>query len=345
MVVRTMRVAQALCSTAAVLALGTGCALMPPGEPAAAPGVSPAAAPAPSVPGTSSTAATHLPSAPATPPASASAVPGTSSPATRPATPASPKSPVPDLTIASVVNFRDAAGTGAGLPLAGGGHMVRGLVYRASALVTLSKADRTKLANIGVTDIYDLRTPGTASKYPDPAIGSAKYHLINLYATSKAKGATGSTAEKRLASRVRINREFVTDAAERARLAVMLKSFATAKGPVIVHCSEGKDRTGFVSAVLQLVAGVDQETIRTQYLMSNDARKDLIDADVAKVKASSGKAAADARRMDMTVYPQQIQASLDAIFENYGSVDKFLTKGVGLTQATVDKIRAKLQGP
>jgi len=251
---------------------------------------------------------------------------------------------VPDVTIQSVVNFRDVAGTGAGLPLADGGHMVRGLVYRSAALQGMSATDKTKLKNAGLTDIYDLRTPGTAASHPDPAIGTARYTLINLYGTKTVPAVTGATAQARLASRVEINREFVTSATQRARLAVLLRSFAAAKGPVIVHCSEGKDRTGFVSAVLQLLAGVDQATIVKEYLLSNDARKALIDADVAKVLATSGQAAADARRIDLTVHPEQIQASLDAIAA-YGGVDAFLTKGVGLSAATVDAIRGKLQGP
>jgi len=62
------------------------------------------------------------------------------------------------------------------------------------------------------------------------------------------------------------------------------------------------------------------------------------------VKASKGAAAADARRIDLTVHAEQMQGSLDAIAA-YGSIDKFLTKGVGLSKATVAAIRAKLQGP
>jgi len=249
----------------------------------------------------------------------------------------------PDIIASSVVNYRDVAGTGAGLPLANGGHMARGLVYRAAALETMSKADKALVASTGLTDIYDLRTPDTVAKHPDPKIGTATNHLVNLYATPKAKSASGSTADARLASRVEINREFVTDSAERARLAVLLNSFAAVNGPVIIHCSEGKDRTGFVSAVLQLVAGVDESTIMSEYLMSNDARKALIDADVAKGRAKQGNAAADERLVDLTVHPEQLQASLDAISANYGGIDGFLTTGVGLSAATVATIRAKVQ--
>ena len=301
----------------ALLALLGGCKSAPPGsgpepEPAAPPATAAGASVAPTV-------APRPPEPPAAEP-----------------TPAY----LPEIDIRSVVNFRDAAGTGAGLPLAGGGHMVRGLVFRSAALETISGADLDKLESLAITDVYDLRTPNVAAAHPDPKIGDATVHPINLYATKKSKNAAGSTPEKRVASRVKINREFVTGGAERKRLAVMLNSFAKAPGPVIVHCSEGKDRTGFAVAVLQLVAGVDEDTIMDEYLLSNEYRKELIDEAVAKAGAKKAKAT----RMDLSVFPQQLQASLDAI-DDYGGVDAFLTDGVGLSKATVAALREKLTAP
>ena len=308
----------------ALLALAGGCdsGTLPPG-----------AQPAPPVPPVSAASAPPSPSRPAEPLTTPS-----------PAEPSAPVTPTPtyppEIAIASVVNFRDAAGAGAGLPLADGGHMVRGLVFRAAALETLSDADLATLEDLGITDVYDLRTPNVARAHPDPKIGDAINHPINLWATSTSKKTPGSTAEKRLASRVKLSREFVTNAPERERLARMLNSFAKVSGPVIVHCSEGKDRTGFVVAVLQLVAGADQGAIMDEYLLSNQYREKLIDAAVAK----AGRGKAEATRMDLTLYPQQLQASLDAI-EAYGGIDAFLTKGAGLSSATVDALRAKLTGP
>ncbi|MFJ5963189.1 tyrosine-protein phosphatase [Bacillus sp. NPDC093026] len=39
--------------------------------------------------------------------------------------------------------------------------------------------------------------------------------------------------------------------------------------PIILHCTSGKDRTGFLSALIQLVAGVPIDTVLTEYMRSN----------------------------------------------------------------------------
>ena len=46
---------------------------------------------------------------------------------------------------------------------------------------------------------------------------------------------------------------------------------ARARGPLLVHCAAGKDRTGVVVAVLLAVAAVSREAIVTDYLVTNDA--------------------------------------------------------------------------
>ena len=47
-----------------------------------------------------------------------------------------------------------------------------------------------------------------------------------------------------------MNRAFVTDSAQRKRIAQVLRAISKADGPVLIHCTAGKDRTGWVSAML-----------------------------------------------------------------------------------------------
>lgn len=278
---------------------------------------------------------------PIAPPPASSAAPGPSA-SPEPERPEGYRA-APGLTIESVWNFRDVAGEGDGLLLADGTRMAVGAVFRSGKLAPISKADRARLAKAGVTDIYDLRTPEVISRSPDPAIDGAEHHEVNIFAvhaTPSAKPGSVAAAKEHMRQ---LNRNFVTDADQRAAIAVVLSSIAEDRGPVLVHCTEGKDRTGWISAMLQSVAGAGERTVIDEYLASNTYRKDLIEQDVAKARKSGGKQAAAIRRALVEVDASYLRAGLTEIKERYGDLEGYLTEGLGLSQDTIDTLRARLR--
>ena len=54
----------------------------------------------------------------------------------------------------------------------------------------------------------------------------------------------------------------------REDLAESLRFLAGNDGPYLVHCLEGKDRTGFVCAILECLAGATEEELITDYMLS-----------------------------------------------------------------------------
>lgn len=52
----------------------------------------------------------------------------------------------------------------------------------------------------------------------------------------------------------------------RTRLAQGLRFMAANEGPYLVHCSEGKDRAGFISAVLECLMGADAQAVVDDYM-------------------------------------------------------------------------------
>jgi len=55
---------------------------------------------------------------------------------------------------------------------------------------------------------------------------------------------------------------------------VKLFESPTLKYPVFIHCLSGKDRTGIVIAALLLIAGIDQQIILKEYLLSEGEVKE-----------------------------------------------------------------------
>ena len=54
----------------------------------------------------------------------------------------------------------------------------------------------------------------------------------------------------------------------RAGLATGLRFLASHEGPYLIHCTEGKDRAGFVSAVLECLMGATEEEIVADYMVT-----------------------------------------------------------------------------
>lgn len=241
--------------------------------------------------------------------------------------------------LSSIWNFRDVAGNG--VPLSGGATMTTGVVYRAGQLKGLSDADLATLEGLGITAIYDLRSKAAATATPDRLLSGAPATVFDVFAgrnlAYKGKTAAGARAYMRS-----MNRQFVTDAAQRKNIAKVLRAIAGATGPVLIHCAAGKDRTGWVAAVLQKIAGASRDTIVSEYKLSNVYRKAYIDSAVAQARKISKTKAAIVKELQFN-RRSFIEAGLDKASSQYGSFHRYLTKGLKLSASTIATLRAKLR--
>jgi protein tyrosine phosphatase (PTP) superfamily phosphohydrolase (DUF442 family) len=69
----------------------------------------------------------------------------------------------------------------------------------------------------------------------------------------------------------------------------MFEAMLSSAGNVLVHCGAGKDRTGIVSALVELLVGVPEEDIIADYLRSGqDTRPDRISQTLDYIKKQGG---------------------------------------------------------
>lgn len=244
------------------------------------------------------------------------------------------------ISIVGATNFRDVAGDG--LAVKGGAHMATGVVYRSSKLSGLTADDVAALEAAGVTAILDLRTPRVAAGSPDVAVPGAGYVLMDLFAGHSLSTSRLHTAAQARAHMREMNRRFVTVAAQRRALARVLRAIIAADGPVVIHCTHGKDRTGWVSAMLQVVAGAPTDTIVAQYLLSNTYRAAEIQQKVDAARAASGSRRAGVVKELERLRASYLEAGLATARHRYGSVHRYLTRGVGLSTDELAALRAKL---
>lgn len=243
--------------------------------------------------------------------------------------------------LASIDNFRDVAGTTSAYTTRHDGTMRAGVFYRSNAL-TPSAADLATLNGLGIRAIYDLRTPSEIAATPDTLLTGATYRNIDIIGsgTSGANITTVSisSAAQAMAMMQDANRSFVSDAGMRNQFAALFTALADVDGAALFHCTAGKDRTGWTSAVLLSLAGVDNATIMADYLATNDYTA----ARVAKTLAAMPASMAAIYGPMLTVDASFLQAGLDEVISQYGSMDNYLKTGLGLSQETLYVLRAKL---
>lgn len=261
------------------------------------------------------------------------------------AAPASAQQAINTPILQSVNNFRDLAGisasnggTGFADTTAHDGVMRTGVFYRSNAL-TLSATDLATVETLGITKDIDLRTPGEIAATPDVVPKGATYLNINILGIGSA--ATGSIASAKtgaeaVAGMEGMYRGFVTDATNRAGFHDELLQLAQTPGSILFHCTSGKDRTGWTAAILQTIAGVDPSTIMNDYLATNSYSK------VPQTLASLPASLAAIFGPVLGVQLSFLQASLDEVTANYGSMQAYLTQGLGLTQADIYVLRARM---
>ncbi|WP_336633233.1 MULTISPECIES: tyrosine-protein phosphatase [unclassified Microbacterium] len=154
--------------------------------------------------------------------------------------------------IAGAMNFRDVGGLAAGDAVTR-----RGMLYRSGNLARVTPEGVATLRRLGIRRIVDLRE--------DDEIAGEPSRLAGLDAeTVRAPLFLGSTSSFFIddLSLSEMYRGLVDGAPD--RLAAVARA-VLAGGPVLVHCTVGKDRTGVAVALILEAVGVDREAVIADY--------------------------------------------------------------------------------
>ncbi|MFE2236577.1 tyrosine-protein phosphatase [Streptomyces sp. NPDC059442] len=113
-------------------------------------------------------------------------------------------------------------------------------------------------------------------------------------------------------------------------------------GPLLYHCTSGKDRTGWTSHLLLTVLGVPESTAVGDYLASNTLRA-AYDARVREGLRQGGLM----QNPELIVPLQEVRteyldAALAEVRSGYGGLLRYLTVGLGLELRTLAALRARL---
>ena len=242
------------------------------------------------------------------------------------------------LPLEGGVNFRDLGGY-----MTADGRVTKWeVLYRAGSPAGLTAKDQAELARRGIRTVCDLRASDERAAEPNPyvAANSDVTYWTRDYSADAGDlmaALTGpeASAEKSRATMIGFYRQLPQEHA--AGFRQMFAFLAEGKVPLAFNCSAGKDRTGIAAALVLTLLGVPRETVVADYALSDD----LVDymAKLEQNGAGDGPYAALARLPREVVAPllasdpAYIEAALDAMAAQHGSVDLFIERELGVTLA------------
>lgn len=258
--------------------------------------------------------------------------------------------PLPDIP-----NFRDAGGLTSG-------SMGAGIVYRSSQLSALSDSDQDVLLRLAVVDVFDLRTSAEASHRPDRLPAAIRLCLADVLADRPHSGAAAVAtlvndhADKAAVEEVNAAvgdgrardlmietyRHFVSLPSAHEAYRRVLAAMAVSSGASVIHCTAGKDRSGWAIAVLQRLAGTHMDDVVADYLASNAAMVRAFGPMLDDFAIQGG----DAESLSHMIYvrPEYLEAAVTLMHHVYGSLDGYLTTALGLGTEQVQALRSRLNG-
>ncbi|MGW0177418.1 tyrosine-protein phosphatase [Rhodococcus sp. NPDC003322] len=260
--------------------------------------------------------------------------------------------PGTSIPILSVPNLREIGG----YRTRDGATVRFGRFYRSTDLSKVTVDDAIRLADLGLVTVFDLRTAAERDAAPDRAPASVREVPLDVLADQVQASMAAqmqsvleepAILEKYLGDThamdlfLEVYRDLVTLPSALASYRAMFVDLAAPDAlPALVHCTTGKDRTGWATASLLLLLGVDEDDVFHDYLLTNDQLLPSFQAVFDKFTAGGG----DPKLLELVlgVRPEYLQTALGQMREKFGTVEGYFADGLGIDGAGQQAIRSHL---
>ncbi|EGD56406.1 tyrosine-protein phosphatase [Gordonia neofelifaecis] len=241
---------------------------------------------------------------------------------------ATPTTVAAPIRLDGASNFRDIGG----YQTADGRTVRSGIVFRSNKLSSLTDSDKQQITAAGITLDVDLRNASERKEAPDQLPASVRYQVADVVGIDHGiwfhefvpltLGRALIDAYTTGSSNVgqSIGYPFmVTFRGSDFAFHDLVTAVANNSGGTVFHCSAGKDRTGWGTAILLSILGVPRATIEADFLKSNTylGRSDAVEL-------------------------SWLNAAYDEVERLYGSMDAYVRKGLKISGPTIDALRSRL---
>ncbi|MBL8773515.1 MAG: tyrosine-protein phosphatase [Phenylobacterium sp.] len=251
------------------------------------------------------------------------------------------------IVFEGIDNFRDF-----GDYAAGHRRLRPGLLYRSAGHGAATDADLERLAAMNLRVIVDLRRANERERQPSRRWqGFAAEVIENDIGQDSADEWTSfiQSSDLTVAAFHDYMLDYYRKAPHQARHIDLytryFRALAATDGPILVHCSAGKDRTGIACALTHHVAGVHDDDVIDDYMLTNDPERLERRLPMMRevIREATGRTADDAALMvAMRVEPEYLAQAFQVMREAHGSLDGYLDEVLGLSPATRERIHDRL---
>jgi protein-tyrosine phosphatase len=240
--------------------------------------------------------------------------------------------PARHLNLAGASNFRDLGGYAAR-----DGRSIRWRqIFRSNHLGHLTGDDIEVLRSLGVKSAFDFR--GTEERVAALCgIEEIAVHSLPIEPTVVAAlreilaGGTPLSPAAALEVMRDSYRNYVRHNTPRFR--ALFSHLLEDRAPLVIHCTAGKDRTGFACALILHTLGVPDDVIAEDYLLTNRFyRRD---------PTASSDLPEEVRQVLGSVQAPFLAAAFETIGADYGGLENYLSRGLGLGAAERTALEAR----
>ena len=224
-------------------------------------------------------------------------------------------------------------------------------IYRSDGLDQLTDADLDVVAELGIKLVFDFRVDREVDEFPSRLVGHPTVRcqrlpiggdevegrsILEIIRAGELRTYTvedmAGTYEHLLEDFAPVFGEVLTHAAD------------PANHPMVFHCTAGKDRTGLMAMLVLGALGVADDEIARDYELTTHYRssKRLV---VLRPQLEAAGVDVDAVLPFLTAQAPVMAATIAALEDRHGSIDRYLTGPAAVTEETLAQLRTVLTEP
>ena len=224
-------------------------------------------------------------------------------------------------------------------------------VLRSGHFNELSEEGRREVADLGIRTVVDLRETWEMEAMPsewcrgrDVEIINAPRSLHEAFDNRKLlkwdeEQSLEDARKQRIDTYSRKPRQFAPAVQRLFQVLARDESY-----PVVFHCMTGKDRTGFIAAVLLEWLGVDRETAIEDYLFTTQVFERMPVERMQSILAHYGLKPGREQALQVLaeVRSEYLEASLDVIDRELGGLERYVSEVAGVPAEQRKAVRERL---